>query len=877
MSISSQEVRRQFISFFEERAHKFVPSSPVVPNDDPTLLFTNAGMNQFKPIFLGNEKRDYVRAVNSQKCIRVSGKHNDLEEVGHDTYHHTFFEMLGNWSFGDYYKPEAIEWAWQLLTGTWGLPKERLYATVFRNDDEAADLWKKVTDIDSSHVLRFGEKDNFWEMGDTGPCGPCSEIHIDLTEKGDGGKLVNTGSPEVIELWNLVFIQFNRNADRSLTELPAKHVDTGAGFERITRVLQNKKSNYDIDIFSNIIDGIKEITHTEDHYKKEDQMDIMGYQMGTFKAPYRVIADHIRMLTFSITDGAIPGNDGRGYVLRRILRRAALYGRKLEMHEPFIYKLVSKVVSSMGDAFPEIRTRQSFVEKVIKTEEENFNNTLDRGIELFEDIAKKLEKIGTKQIPGEEVFKLYDTYGFPLDLTRVIALEHGFTVDESKFTEEMAAQKQRSREEGKKIFISKDIKWQLVSPERKSVFLGYETLNSESQLIKFNRDGVHIQLVFDQTPFYAESGGQVGDKGSIRFQDINLEIWDTQRVGDDIVHFADDVSGIDLERQTKARLTVHTEHRDPTIKNHSATHILHAALRQVLGGHVHQAGSVVEPGRLRFDFTHFEKISDEELAKIEKIVQQKIFENIPLQHHRNIPIAEAKKMGALSFFGDKYGDTVNVVQFGDFSKEFCGGTHVKSTGLIGFFKIISESSIASGVRRIEAVTGPEAEHLVHKEHKIHEELKNLLNCRSEEIIFKVMSLSDRKKELEKELAQLNLKLVTTKLDEILFNAHKVNGIRVVSSEIDLPEGVELKEVADTLREKMKSGVGVLASVKNGSVTFVCVVTDDLIKKYHAGTIVKEIAKIAGGSGGGRPHLATAGAKDPSRVNEALKSLIRIFQ
>jgi alanyl-tRNA synthetase len=863
MLLSSQDVRRQFIKFFEERTHRFVPSSPVVPIDDPTLLFTNAGMNQFKPIFLGNEKRDYVRAVNSQKCIRVSGKHNDLEEVGHDTYHHTFFEMLGNWSFGDYYKKEAIEWAWELLTGVWGLPKNRLYATVYRNDDEAYELWKKVTDIDPSHVLRFGEKDNFWEMGDTGPCGPCSEIHIDLTEKGDGGKLVNAGSPEVIELWNLVFIQFNRNADRSLTELPAKHVDTGAGFERITRVLQNKKSNYDIDIFTDIIRGI------EHHTKKT-------YQDEHIQAPFRVIADHIRMLTFSITDGAIPGNEGRGYVLRRILRRAALYGRKLHMHEPFIYKLVANVVETMGDAFPEIKTRQSFVEKVIKNEEENFNHTLDRGIEVFEDMVGKLSKSNVSQIPGEDVFKLYDTYGFPVDLTRVIATERGLTVDENKFAEEMAAQKQRSRDEGKKIFISKEVKWNVVSQEKKSQFLGYDTLSAESQLIKYSRDGKHIQFVFDQTPFYAESGGQIGDKGVIRFKNLSFDVWDTQKIGDDIVHFADDNPIAEFNAE-KAKLDVHVMHREPTIKNHSATHILHAALRQVLGEHVHQSGSVVEPDRLRFDFTHFEKISEEQLTRIERSVQERIFENIPLKHHRNLPITDAKKMGALSFFGDKYGDYVNVVQFGDFSMEFCGGTHVSSTGSIGFFKIVSESSIASGVRRIEAITGPMAEQAIREEHNIHEKLMSILNCRSDEVVLKVESLFQRKKELEKEMIQLNLRLLTTKLDEILFNASKVNGIRVVSSEIDLPEGVELKEVADTLREKMKSGVGVLAAVKNENVSFVCVVTDDLIKKYNAGNIIKEIAKVAGGSGGGRPHMATAGAKDPSRVGEALKALMNIFQ
>lgn len=863
MSITSQEVRRQFIKFFEERGHKFVPSSPVVPNDDATLLFTNAGMNQFKPIFLGTEKRDYARAVNSQKCIRVSGKHNDLEEVGHDTYHHTFFEMLGNWSFGDYYKKDAIAWAWELLTETWQLPKNRLYATVFKNDDEAADLWKKVTDIDPSHIQRFGEKDNFWEMGDTGPCGPCSEIHIDLTDKGDGGKLVNAGSPEVIELWNLVFIQFNRNSDRFLMELPAKHVDTGAGFERITRVLQNKKSNYDIDIFTDIIKGI------EHHTRKT-------YEDDHLKAPFRVIADHIRMLTFSITDGAIPGNDGRGYVLRRILRRAALYGRKLSMHEPFIYKLVSNVVDSMGEAFPEIKSRQAFVEKVIRTEEENFNNTLDRGIEVFDDTVRKLEKAGLREIPGEEVFKLYDTYGFPIDLTRVIAAERGFAVDENKFAEEMTAQKQRSREEGKKIFISKDVNWRIVSPEKKSAFLGYETLETDSELIKFNHDGQHLQMVFDRTPFYAESGGQVGDKGKATFKNMTLEIWDTQRVGDDIVHFADAIPGIELEKQHRARLSVYKEHRHPTIKNHSATHILHAALRSVLGEHVHQAGSVVEPNRLRFDFTHFEKISDEQLLKIENLVQQKIFQNLPLQHHRNIPIQDAKKMGALSFFGDKYGDIVNVVQFGDFSKEFCGGTHVPSTGEIGFFKIVSESSIASGVRRIEAITGEQAGSMLRQEHEVNEKLKKLLNCSLEEIFEKVEELTERRKDLEKELIHLNLKLMTSKLDEILFNAHKVNGIRIVSSEISLPEGVELKEVADALREKLKSGIGVLASVKNGNINFVCVVTDDLLQKYNAGHIVREIAKIAGGSGGGKAHLATAGSKDPGRVNEALKSLITMI-
>ncbi|HNC49296.1 MAG TPA: alanine--tRNA ligase [bacterium] len=852
--LTAKEIRSQFIRFFEERGHRFVPSSPVVPNDDPTLLFTNAGMNQFKPIFLGTEKRDYTRAANSQKCIRVSGKHNDLEEVGHDTYHHTFFEMLGNWSFGDYYKAEAIQWAWELFTKQWGLPKDRLYATVYKTDDEAVETWKKVTDINPDHILRFGEKDNFWEMGDTGPCGPCSEIHIDLTPDGNGGKLVNAGSPEVIELWNLVFIQFNRNADRSLTELPAKHVDTGAGFERVARVLQGKTSNYDIDLFTDIISGIEKVAGK-------------NYAESAIQAPFRVIADHIRMLTFSITDGAIPGNDGRGYVLRRILRRAALYGRKLELHEPFIYKLVTNVVGAMGDAFPEIRARQEFVERVIKTEEENFNKTLDRGIEVFEDMACKLESKGIKQIPGADVFKLYDTFGFPADMTRVMAAERGLSVDEDKFTEEMKAQKQRSRDEGKKIFINKEIKWETIGSEVKTKFIGYDVLESQAKPLKYFRDGKLIQMVFDQTPFYAESGGQVGDKGTVTIGNHVFEIWDTQRVGDDVVHFADDFENFSLSSAASAQLSVSKDHREPTIKNHSATHLLHSALRSVLGEHVHQSGSVVEPYRLRFDFSHFEKITDDQLKKIETMVQERVFENIALQHHRNIPIADAKKMGALSFFGDKYGEFVNVVQFGEYSKEFCGGTHVPSTGKIGFFKIVSESSIASGVRRIEAITGSVAEGLFQNQYALQESLRHTLNCKPEEISERIESLINDRKLLEKELSDLRLQSVTNQLDGLMASAVMVNGFKVITRKITLPSGTELRAVGDQLREKLASGVGVLATQD----TILCVVSDDLIrdKKLHAGNLVKAIAQIAGGSGGGRPHSATAGIKDISKLDAAL--------
>lgn len=864
---TSRDIRSQFIKYFEDKEHKFVPSAPVIPHNDPTLLFTNAGMNQFKPIFLGQQKPEYQRAVNSQKCIRVSGKHNDLEEVGHDTYHHTFFEMLGNWSFGDYYKSEAIRWAWDLFTSVWGLPKDRLYATVYKDDDEAFDLWKKVTDIHPDHVMRFGEKDNFWEMGETGPCGPCSEIHIDLTKEGNGGTLVNKGSPDVIELWNLVFIQYNRQADRSLVPLPSKHVDTGAGFERIVRVLQQKTSNYDIDIFQDIIQDIER--HTKKTYADHPQ-----------QASFRVIADHIRMLTFSITDGAIPGNEGRGYVLRRILRRAALYARKLEMHEPFIYKLVAGVTKAMGEAFPEIKSRQSFVEKVLKTEEENFNNTLDRGLEVFEDIAVKALKKGQSVIEGTEVFKLYDTFGFPLDLTRIVASEKNLAIDEEGARAEMEKQKQRSREEGKKKFTSADVQWTVLhAVSSPTVFMGYETLESRSRLLKYHRDGKTLKLVFDKTPFYGESGGQVGDTGTIRFAEQELEIWDTQKIGDDIVHFADDPDNLAFRPDMIADLKVTDMRRQSIAKNHSATHLVHAALRQVLGTHVQQSGSVVEPDRLRFDYTHFEKMTDEQIEAVERIVNNKIRENIPLTHHRDIPLSAAKQMGALSFFGDKYGEKVNVVQFSDYSKEFCGGVHVRSTGQIGYFRITIETSVAAGIRRIEAVTGDTAERLINRDRRIVDILTTVFSCQPEDVLRKVDELQTTKRELEKDLAETQLKLVTLMIDEFIIKARMINGVRVVSEKLDLPPEVELKDVGDKLREKLGSGVGILGTMRDEVLSFVCVVTDDLVreKKWNAGHFIKEIAKEAGGSGGGRPHLATAGARDVSRFDQAMKKIFDLIR
>lgn len=839
--LSSREIRQQFLDFFKDKNHTIVPSSPVIPFDDPTLLFTNAGMNQFKDVFLGIGTREYKRAANTQKCIRVSGKHNDLEEVGFDTYHHTFFEMLGNWSFGDYYKKEAIEWAWELLTEVWKLPKERLFATVYQTDDEAFNCWKTLTDINPNHILRFGEKDNFWEMGETGPCGPCSEIHINLSDNPDDASLVNAGSPLCIEIWNLVFIQYNRLPDGSLEQLRDKFVDTGMGFERICAVLQNKKSNYDTDIFTPLIRKIEEITGKK--YDTEQNQIAM-----------RVIADHIRTLTFAIADGALPSNEGRGYVLRRILRRASRFARKLEMHEPMLYKIVPTLVDIMGDVFPEIKQNQKQVEEVIKAEEEAFGETLDRGLEIFDSIIKKLKSENSNIISGDDAFKLYDTFGFPIDLTELMAREIGFSVDKQKFEELMEEQRTRSRET-KKFFGAPAIVGKIDAANLKKVeFVGYDKFDSEGKVIAQEND----LIVLDQTPFYGEAGGQVGDTGKIIYDNYLIDVIDTQREGDLIIHKVDKVDFDLMDKTVKA--VVDKLRRKSIMRNHSATHLLHKALREILGNHVKQAGSLVEPSRLRFDFTHYKKLSKEELDAIEQLINEKIREALPLIHHRNIPFEEAKKMGALMFFGDKYGDRVNVVQFGDYSMEFCGGTHVSNTSEIGLLKIISEGSISSGVRRIEAVTGEGVEKY------IDEQLQKL-----DELSAKYEQLLEEKLQLEKEIARLKLQEKVKEIDSFIINKKQIDGFAVVSGVVNVDNMDQLKELGDVLREKLKSGVGLLASTFENKVSFVCVVTDNLIKekKLSAGKIVGEVAKIVGGGGGGRPHLATAGGKEISKLNEAL--------
>lgn len=861
--MTSNEIRNQFIDFFKGKDHTFVSSSSVVPLDDPTLLFTNAGMNQFKDVFLARGERAYKRATNSQKCIRVSGKHNDLEEVGHDTYHHTFFEMLGNWSFGDYYKKEAISWAWELLTDVWKLPKERLYATVFGGDDadgldadfEAEKMWKEMTNIDPSHILRCGKKDNFWEMGASGPCGPCSEIHIDLTADLSGGRLVNAGVPEVIEIWNLVFIQYNRAEDGKLSPLPARHVDTGAGFERLVAILQNKNSNYDTDVFSPLIKAIGDLCGT-------------AYTQTTEQIAFRVIADHVRMLTFSIADGGMPSNEGRGYVMRRILRRAARYGRKLNLNEPFIYKLVPTLVDQMCNAYPELKDRAEHISKIIRSEEEQFNRTLDRGLDIYNKTIAQLKKDGLKTIPGKAVFKLYDTYGFPVDLTRVIASEDGFNLDTAGFDKAMDDQRTRARASAK--FVAQDVsqdKWIVLNDADDSNFVGYEHSRCETQIGRYLITDKSIQIRLLETPFYAESGGQVGDKGTISGPNFKLEVTDTQNLNGAIVHFCKKIPNF-MPGPEKVTAQIAESERRHTVKNHTATHLLQAALQHVLGDHVHQAGSLVTPQRLRFDFTHFEKVTPDQINEIEQIVNDEIQKNTPLKIVQK-KYDEARAEGAMALFGEKYGDIVRTVRVGDFSLELCGGAHVRSTGEIGACFIVSEEGVASGIRRIEAITGRGALRYAQNLRQDITALSRLLNSPENKIVEKTGSLLKDKKSLEKEIGQARTDLLAGSIDALIANAIEQKGIKQIIHRVDEIGMNDLKELADKIRGKSANTVGLLTGVNNGKLVFVVFVSDDLVSKYKAGDIIREVARAAGGGGGGRPHLATAGGKDVNKLPQAV--------
>lgn len=859
--ISANEVRRQFLEFFKTKGHTIVPSASLIPHNDPTLIFTNAGMNQFKDVFLGTGSRTYKRAADSQKCIRVSGKHNDLDEVGQDTYHHTLFEMLGNWSFGDYYKKEAITWAWELLTGKWGLPKDKLYATVYQTDDEAEQLWKECTDINPEHVLRFGDKDNFWEMGDTGPCGPCSEIHIDLgpercDKKGIPGHVcgVNESCARYIELWNLVFIQYNRKADGSLEDLPEKHVDTGMGFERIVSVIQNTTSNYDIDLFRDVINGIE--TVVDQSYNRSDN-----------QVAFRVIADHIRALTFAIADGALPSNEGRGYVLRRILRRAARFGRTLGMQEPFLYKVVDSLVKAMGDAYPELQEQQQHCEKVIRTEEESFNRTLDKGIALFDEVAQSLARAKQTVIPGHQAFKLYDTYGFPLDLTQLMAEEQGLKVDIEGFNQEMEQQRSRARESGKFIMTDDITKWETVREFKGTKFQGYERTESGSRLALFGEDQDYWRLVFEETPFYGESGGQVGDTGRIVAGDREYQVVDTIRGNDRIIHLVKKAGEFPKDK-AEYRLIVDKQRRQDTACNHTATHLLDTALRKVLGESVHQAGSLVNPERLRFDFTYYEKVSQAKIREIEDMVNWAIGQALTVTV-KEMPYDEAVASGAIALFSEKYGEVVRVVKAGDFSTELCGGTHVPNTAQIRLFRIVSESSVATGVRRIEAVTGSEALRLAVGERELVQELSQLLKIDPQQLTARVQSLLDDYQKAQKELAQQNQQEAASEVEKLFSQIKTVGSSKYITAQLDGFNMESLREAVDKLRDKMQSGVVVLGSVVDDKVSLVVGVTSDLTGKLQAGALIKQVAAEVGGSGGGRPDLAQAGGKEPAKLPKAL--------
>ncbi len=833
--MTSHEIRRSFLEFFEARGHRIVPSAPVIPHGDPTLLFTNAGMNQFKDVFLGMGKRDYVRAADTQKCIRASGKHNDLEDVGVDTYHHTFFEMLGNWSFGDYFKSEAIQWSWELLTDVWKLDPERLYATVYRTDDESFELWKRY--LPEERILRFDEKDNFWEMGETGPCGPCTEIHYDRTPGKTGGPLVNAGVQEVIEIWNNVFIEFNRMPDGSLQPLAAKHVDTGMGLERVTAVLQGKPSNYDTDIFQPLI------AFTEDLCGRSYVADL-DHPDGI---AMRVIADHVRTLSFAIADGAIPGNEGRGYVLRRILRRGARYARNLGLTEPVLWKHVDILAKTMGDVFPELLEHQSLIERVIRTEEEQFLTTLDNGRSELALAATASEG----QIAGEVAFRLYDTFGFPLDLTELIAREeYGISVDVDAFHALLDAQRERSRAARKRHVQAVDE----TAIDAASHFVGYSATESQSEVLYVEGN----QIVIAETPFYAEMGGQVSDTGTITVGGSTYEVEDVRTAGSAIVHLCRTDVSASVGDAALAKLDV--PRRRDIQREHSATHLLHEALRQVLGTHVQQSGSLVSPEHLRFDFSHFEKPTDDQLQTIEDIVNEKIFENIDV-YTEDLPIEQARSVPNVKmFFGDKYGDRVRVVFIDPtFSVEFCGGTHVRNTSEIGLFRILHESSIASGVRRIEAVAG----------RSIPKTIADLVH-HGQLLADEKQRLQDRIRDLERELAALRTGELKNVIPDLVAGAVMAGELKVAVGKVNAESMDQLKELADELRAALKTnGVGLLAAIIDEKAQLVCVSTDDIMKAKPAGKLVGAAAQQLGGGGGGKPHLATAGGKDLDRLDNVL--------
>ncbi|NND77133.1 MAG: alanine--tRNA ligase [Flavobacteriales bacterium] len=858
--MNSKEIRQRFLDFFNEKQHQIVASAPMVLKDDPTLMFTNAGMNQFKDIFLGDAAAKHPRVADTQKCLRVSGKHNDLEEVGVDTYHHTMFEMLGNWSFGDYFKKEAIHWAWELLTDVYNINKENLYITIFEGDKadgleedtEAKDIW--MTIVPKERILACDKKDNFWEMGATGPCGPCSEIHIDIRSDEDkkktpGVELVNKDHPEVIEIWNLVFMEFNRSESGSLEPLPAKHIDTGMGFERLATVLQNKRSNYDTDIFMPLIKKIESIS--SENYGKDTKKDIA----------FRVISDHIRAVAFSIADGQLPSNTGAGYVIRRILRRAIRYAYSfLGSRDPFIYQLVDILSDQLGEAFPEIPAQSSLIKSVIEEEERSFLRTLEKGIQK---LKVKMEEVNTV-LDGATVFELYDTYGFPEDLTALIARENGMEIDSEGFKTELNKQKDRSREAGK--LVTGD--WTVLIEDEIQEFIGYDKLSVPVKITRYrkvNHKGKDLyHLIFNITPFYAESGGQVGDKGMISSDKEKVKILDTKKENNINIHIVEE-----LPKDTKAlfQAEVYSELRARTMKNHTATHLMHYALRKVLGDHVQQKGSLVDPEYLRFDLSHFAKVSPQELQEVEDMVNEMIRENIPFDENRTVPKEEAMKMGAMALFGEKYGDLVRVVKFGN-SVELCGGTHVPATGNIGWFKITSESAVAAGIRRVEAFTGVKAQTFVNDKLNALKEVSALL--KTNDLSRSIKDLLDSKQKLQKQIESANKAKAGDLKSDLMKKIENINGVNFLAEQIEL-DTRSAKDLAFQIKGQTENLFMVLGNSDGDKVGITVVVSEELVesKDLNAGKIVGELAKEIGGGGGGQSHFATAGGKDPSGLPNVL--------
>ena len=868
--LTANEIRDSFVKFFESKGHQIVPSAPMVIKDDPTLMFTNAGMNQFKDIILGNHPAKYKRVTDSQKCLRVSGKHNDLEEVGHDTYHHTMFEMLGNWSFGDYFKKEVIGWAWEYLVDVLKIDPSILYATVFEGsaeeglerDNEAAGYWEQY--LPKDHIINGNKHDNFWEMGDTGPCGPCSEIHIDLRPEEEkakvpGRELVNKDNPLVIEIWNLVFMQYNRKADGSLEPLPAKVIDTGMGFERLCMALQGKKSNYDTDVFQPIIKVIGDLTGL--NYGNDPKVDVA----------MRVVADHIRTIAFSITDGQLPSNAKAGYVIRRILRRAVRYAYTfLGQKQAFMFKLVPVLVENMGQAYPELKAQQPLIEKVIKEEEEAFLRTLETGIRLLDKVMKDTKAAGKTEISGVDAFTLYDTFGFPLDLTELILRENGMTVNEEEFNVEMQKQKQRARNAA----AVETGDW-VVLEEGETHFVGYDYTEYETRILRYRqikqKNQTLYQIVLSETPFYAESGGQVGDTGVLVSEFETIDIIDTKKENNLPIHIA---KQLPEHLDAPMMACVDTDKRAACAANHSCTHLLDEALRQVLGTHVEQKGSLVTPESLRFDFSHFQKVTPEQLREVEHLVNAKIRENVPLTEYRNLPIEKAKELGAIALFGEKYGDEVRVVQFGS-SIEFCGGTHVSATGKIGMVKIISESSVAAGVRRIEAITGAKVEEMLDAVQDTMNDLKALFN-NAPDLKAAIAKYIDENAGLKKQVEEFMKEKEATVKAKLIDNAKEIHGVKVIKSVLPMPADA-VKNIAFQLKGQFTENLFiVIGSVYEGKPMLTVMMSDDQVKAgLNAGQLVREAAKLIQGGGGGQPHFATAGGKNPDGLISATNKVLEL--